>query len=430
MRSKAFISLCIIFVLITWLQHEMIASAVVSFATWCALVLSHPGSLTTYWHPVLAEYWLAGVVWIATAMWMTKRILTILRNQGRHEGALATDPASGILLTQNRSVYMLAVIAYVAITAPFLTPINPNVQGNLITTRLLPPLSIGYVREYLDQGIKSSEASGVNGLFSTTRNYLLNRTVLVSGNLDELSHTDPGSIVIREFRTIFLFGTDDNARDVFSRVVVGTRVSLGIGLGAAFGALLIGAAIGFAAGMSRGFVDAILMRLTDLFLAIPSLFLVIAVLAFIGQSIAAVVLVLSFSGWMSIARIVRGEVVSLREREFILAAKLLQVPTRKIIVRHLIPNIKPVLITSAVLQFANAALAEAALGFLGLGIQPPTASWGNMMGEATGYLGSAWWVGVFPGVMLAAVIVSAQSVGETTNTTDDRLTSATLSTQE
>jgi peptide/nickel transport system permease protein len=245
-------------------------------------------------------------------------------------------------------------------------------------------------------------------------NYLLNRTVL-------LSRTPPADLptkeqgpdaAVREFRTVFLFGTDDNARDVFSRVVAGTRVSLGIGFSAAFGAVLIGAAIGFAAGMSRGVLDGVLMRLTDLFLAIPGLFLVIGILAFVGQSVVTIIVVLSLSGWMGIARVVRGEVIALREREFILAAKLLRVSTGKIITRHLLPNLRPVIVTATVLQFANAVLGEASLGFLGLGIQPPTATWGNMMGESTGYLGSAWWVGLFPGILLAVILVAAHAWGE------------------
>jgi peptide/nickel transport system permease protein len=306
--------------------------------------------------------------------------------------------------------------------SPFLTPIDPNVQGSLVTTRLLPPLSKGYVREFLDPSSLGTETVGrANRMFIEANNYLLHRTVLLSGG----PHTDPpaesrrSGAAIREFPTVFLFGTDDNARDVFSRVVAGTRVSLGIGLSAVLGALLIGAAVGFAAGMSRGFLDGVLMRLTDLFLAIPGLFLVIGVLAFVGQSIITIVVVLSLSGWMGIARVVRGEVVSLREREFILAAKLLRVSTWRIITRHLLPNLRPVILTATVLQFANAVLGEASLGFLGLGIQPPTATWGNMMGEATGYLGSAWWVGVFPGILLAVVLVSAHSLGENLDVNED-----------
>jgi peptide/nickel transport system permease protein len=304
---------------------------------------------------------------------------------------------------------------YIAATSPFVTLIDPNVQGSLVTTRLLPPLSTGYVREFLDPGRPGHETAGlVHRAFTEANHYLLHRTVLLSGTppVDSPADGQPEGVAIREFRTVFLFGTDDNARDVFCRVVAGTRVSLGIGTSAALGALLIGGAVGFAAGMSRGVLDSVLMRLTDLFLAIPGLFLVIGILAFVGQSIGTIVVVLSLSGWMGIARVVRGEVISLREREFILAAKLLRVSAWKIITRHLLPNLRPVIVTATVLQFANAVLGEASLGFLGLGIQPPTATWGNMMGEATGYLASAWWVGVFPGILLAVVLVAAHSIGE------------------
>ena len=315
---------------------------------------------------------------------------------------------------QRWSTRVIVLISFVALTSPFLTPTDPNVQGNLVTTRLLPPFTIGYVHEYLDAEVSSETGGTLHQWFTKANSYLLRRTVSISGNAGTVSPSGRNheSIVVREFRTLFLFGTDDNARDVFSRAISGTRVSLGIGLSAALGALLIGAAVGFSAGLSRGLLDSFLMRLTDLFLAIPSLFLVIGVLAFVGQSAFTIILVLSLSGWMGIARIVRGEVVSLCEREFVLAARLLGISTWRIIVRHLLPNLRPVITTALVLQFANAVLGEAALGFLGLGIQPPTASWGNMMGEATGYLGSAWWVGVFPGIFLAAVIVSAHSMGE------------------
>ena len=138
----------------------------------------------------------------------------------------------------------------------------------------------------------------------------------------------------------------------------------------------------------------------------------IGLVAFFGQSILTLVLVLAGLGWMGTARIVRGQVLVLREREFVLAAGLLGVPAWRIAVRHLVPNLLPVLVSATVLQFANAVLAEAALGFLGLGVQPPTASWGNMMGEALGSLQRGWWIGLFPGAMLASVLVAAHSMAE------------------
>jgi len=308
---------------------------------------------------------------------------------------------------------IVACVVFVGLTSPLLTPIDPNVQGDLLTTRRLPPLSTGRVREYVVPGFPLPEsAGGVERLFAAASSTLLDRTVLVRGGPHAVPPDEGRGALMREFHVVFLFGTDDNGRDVFSRVLAGTRVSLAIGIGAALGALILGAAVGFLAGLSGPFLDAVLMRLTDLFLAIPGLFLVVGILAFVGQSVVTIVVVLSLSGWMGIARVLRGEVISLREREFILAAHLLRVSKWRIITRHLIPNLRPIIVTAAVLQCANAILGEASLGFLGLGIQPPTATWGNMMGEATGYLGSAWWVGVFPGVFLAVVLICAHALGE------------------
>lgn len=412
-RSSAILVLLIIS-LVSLAQYRLIASSLVSLVAWCVLEVGHRAPFGSYWNPALFEYWLAGIVWVLTAVWLVRSIIVQFRS-GMRERRLVLDSAPILAPARGVSSRIIVLVGYIALLSPFLMPIDPNVQGSLVTTRLLPPLSKGYVREFLDPSSPAAETVGrAYRMFTEANNYLLHRTVLLSRD----PYTEPPAVArrsgaaVREFPTVFLFGTDDNARDVFCRVVAGTRVSLGIGLSAALGALLIGAAVGFTAGMSRGFLDGVLMRLTDLFLAIPGLFLVIGVLAFVGQSIITIVVVLSLSGWMGIARVVRGEVVSLREREFILAAKLLRVSTWRIITRHFLPNLRPVILTATVLQFANAVLGEASLGFLGLGIQPPTATWGNMMGEATGYLGSAWWVGVFPGFLLAVVLVSAHSLGQ------------------
>ena len=400
-----------IMALVSLVQYRLIAASLVSFLAWCVLESGHRVPFGSYWNPALVEYWFAGLVWIVTALWLLRSIIVYVRRKVR-KSVPGIPPA--ITRSRGASTWIIGLVVYVAATSPFLTLIDPNVQGSLVTTRLLPPLSTGYVREYLDPGSPGPEAAGrVHRAFTDANHYLLHRTVLLSGTppVDPPAGRPPAGAAIREYRAVFLFGTDDNARDVFCRVVAGTRVSLGIGISAALGALLIGGAVGFAAGMSGVVLDGVLMRLTDLFLAIPGLFLVIGILAFVGQSITTIVVVLSLSGWMGIARVVRGEVVTLREREFILAARLLRVSTWKIITRHLLPNLRPVIATAAVLQFANAVLGEASLGFLGLGIQPPTATWGNMMGEATGYLASAWWVGVFPGLLLAVVLVAAHSLG-------------------
>jgi peptide/nickel transport system permease protein len=414
MKRLSAIPALVIVTLISVAQYRLIVYSVVSFVTWCVMELSYGAPWGSYWKPALLEYWVAGVVWVVSTLGLARAAIWSRQREGRKRAIVGKD--SPVLIPwRGVSSRIIGIIGYVALVSPFLMIIDPNVQGSLVKTRLLPPLSVGYVQESLHPFIPGSAATGrAHQLFAEANNFLLRRTVVVRGDFrtDPQIEQQPVGGVIREFPTVFLFGTDDNARDVFSRVISGTRVSLGIGLIAALGALLIGAIVGFAAGISRGIIDTILMRLTDVFLAIPGLLLVIGVLAFVGQSVITIVVVLSVSGWMGIAKVVRGEVLSLREREFILAARLLRVPTWRIITRHLLPNLRPVLLTATVLQFANAVLGEASLGFLGLGVQPPTASWGNMMGEATGYLGSAWWVGVFPGILLAVVLVSAHSLGD------------------
>jgi len=211
---------------------------------------------------------------------------------------------------------------------------------------------------------------------------------------------------------IFFLGTDNLGRDVLSRIVYGTRVSLGIGFAAMCCSIVLGSIVGLIAGLLGGWVDRLLMRLTDLFLAFPSLFLIIALVAFLGNSIFLLVAVLAMTGWMGVARLIRGEVLMLRDREFVLAARLLGRSSVQIIRDHMLPNVLPTILLASVLQLGNVVLAEAALSFLGLGIQPPTPSLGNMIGESLAYASSAWWVGFFPGVVLSALVVSANVVAE------------------
>lgn len=381
--KKTITVLLIVFLLITWYQWNLISASILSIATSAILTPLNLGSAARIWNPDLLEFWVAAIAWLMIGLFLTAKIFQPVK----------LSPQFG-----NGSSFFLCLLGAVALTSPFLVPVPPNVQGDLLTTRLLAPLSSGYTIETFEAPTLDRNANILDRKRQEANAYLLQRTITVIGGTRE---TDQART------TVFLLGTDDTGRDVFSRIISGTRVSLAIGVAATIGAILIGTLFGFVAGYSNRFVDSILMRITDLFLSIPSLFLVIGIVAFLGQSITTLIVVLATTGWMGIARMVRTEVKKLREREFVLAARMLDQSSTTIIIRHILPNVKPLLLTAAVLQFGNAVLAEASLSFLGLGVQPPTASWGNMLGQSLGYLRTGWWLGVFPGLLLASVLIAA-----------------------
>lgn len=207
-------------------------------------------------------------------------------------------------------------------------------------------------------------------------------------------------------------GTDQLGRDILSRVIWGARVSLLVGVAAVIISGLIGVSAGVLAGYFGGWLDNILMRIADGQLAIPFILLVIAVISVVGPGIEKVVPVLGITGWVIYARVARAEVLSVREREFVLAARALGAPALRILGRHVGPNILGSIAVVASVEVANVILLESSLGFLGLGVQPPTPSWGNMLGEGRDYLTTAWWLATLPGLALATTALSITVVGD------------------
>ena len=207
-------------------------------------------------------------------------------------------------------------------------------------------------------------------------------------------------------------GTDRLGRDVLSRLLYGGQVSLWVGFVAVGISISIGTALGLVSGYFRGIADEIIMRGVDVMLCFPSFFLILAVVAFLEPSLTNIMVVIGLTSWMGIARLVRAETLSLRERDFVSAARLSGVSTKNILLRHILPNaLAPVTIT-AILGIGGAILTESGLSFLGLGVQPPQASWGNMLMEGKAVIEDAPWLSLFPGLAILLTVLGYNLLGE------------------
>ena len=222
------------------------------------------------------------------------------------------------------------------------------------------------------------------------------------------------------------FGTDTIGRDLLARTVYGGQISLLIGLAAVLIEVALGVLVGAVAGYYGGWIDSTLMRFTEAMLNIPQLFLLIVMAKFFGGkvpnieflgrsfsgSVVVIVVIIGLTSWMYLARIVRAEFLSIKENEFILAAKATGTPSGQIIFRHILPNSVAPIVVTGTLGVANAILSEAYISFLGLGVQPPTATWGNMLNGAYKYLESAPWLWIFPGLLILLTVLSINFVGD------------------
>jgi len=209
------------------------------------------------------------------------------------------------------------------------------------------------------------------------------------------------------------FGTDPYSRDVLSRLIYGSRVSLAVGLGSVALAMSFGIAVGIIAGYLGGAVDAVLMRLVDAAISVPRLLVLILVAALWGRmGIVPLTLLMAGTGWFTVSRLVRAETLALRDREFILAARALGVPTPRLLVRHVLPNVIAPALVAAALSIANVILLEAALSYLGIGLRAPAASWGTIIQDGAERVLELWWLTLFPGLAILVTVFACNALGD------------------
>lgn len=229
-------------------------------------------------------------------------------------------------------------------------------------------------------------------------------------------HVDPNSLDLGNAAappsSAHPLGTDESGRDVLARLLSGGRVSLSVGLASVLCSLMVGISLGALAGIRRGAMDSAVMRFTDAMLSIPTIFLVIAALTFLGATTVGLVVAIGATSWMGIARLVRGEMLALREQPFVEASRSLGATERRVVWRHILPHVGPSIVINATLGIGTAILTESALSFLGLGVQPPAASWGNMLSGAQNYLTSAPGLAVYPGAFIVLTVVAINVVGD------------------
>jgi len=232
-----------------------------------------------------------------------------------------------------------------------------------------------------------------------------------------ISPYDPNKINVddmfqKPFENNHILGTDGLGRDVLSRIIWGTRVSIKVGFIATGISILIGILIGSIAGYYGKRIDSVLMRFVDIMLCFPSFFLILSVVAITKPCITNVMIIIGLTSWMGIARLVRGEFLTLKEREFTQAAKIMGANNMRIVFRHILPNAMAPVYVAATFGIAGAILTESALSFLGLGVQPPTSSWGNLLSTGKSTIEFAWWITAFPGLAILITVLSYNLLGE------------------
>jgi peptide/nickel transport system permease protein len=329
------------------------------------------------------------------------------------------------------TILLLLLLAF--IFAPIITDENPEFQKDLRVTKLLAPFSkVKVLRFKTEEDPHASTSDKFLALKNRLVKQSYNENIIFIDNfkikadkiiflqkekigeleLDLIRLKDGEPLVTSRF---FILGTDEFGRDIFTRLIYGVRISILVGIGSVVVSLLIGLSLGFIAGLRGGIIDILFSRLTDLFLAFPIIYLIILILAMFGNSLLTVIVVLGLSGWMSLFKIVKSEVLSVKNKDYITSAVMMGLSKRKILISEILPVIMIPVIVNIIFQFSNVILAESALSYLGLGTGNSYPSWGAMIESGQQYITKAWWMILFPGLILIFTLFSANNLGKKLN---------------
>jgi len=344
--------------------------------------------------------------------------------------------------------YTILVFVIIALSAPLIESITGlDADSQNVFNRYKPPFSRiqastdvresaakKFIADYPEDAVTVENQLIAKNIVGSTRPddalydfvQLDSKTALAGIDKLEAPRKHELAKMVKNFETLHLLGTDELGRDVLMRIIYGTQVSMGVGILVALASALIGLIIGGLAGFYGGWIDTVLMRVTDALLSLPLMPVLIVVAAIDlqklpfaktiissgNESILKLVFILCLFSWMTVARLVRGSILSLREREFVLAAKTLGAKDRTIMIRHMFPNVIAPLLVSVTLGVGESILFEAALSYLGLGIQPPTPSWGNMLFNAQELIYQAPYLAIIPGLLIFLVTISFNFVGD------------------
>jgi peptide/nickel transport system permease protein len=434
-------------------RFDLVVISLRSMGAGVTLLILSRTDLSQIFTPETLEFWIASLFLLLVPFLLLRFSVRSYRNALREKEESRSGEASlwqlGMISFKRNGISVAAsmvifVLYSVAFLAPLLSPFSPYDQQDFLVTAYQPPLTrldalvlrqhrtmVIPMRAGGDMASRAANTLILDSQKLRSRNQVHSLKFVNSYRIEadqvfyrqgmrekSMPLTDlvsvSGNIAKPEYAVTktFLLGTDQYGRDIFSRVLYGSRISLSIGFLVVLISVSLGTVIGISSGYFGGWVDGTLMRIVDVLIAFPALFLILIIIATFGNSIYLIVITLSFTGWMGVARIVRGQVLSLKEQEFILAAKSLGLSNLRIIFRHLLPNTLTPVIVAATLRIGSIILTEAGLSFLGLGVQPPTPSWGNIINEGRDSLLNHWWISTFPGIAILSTVVCFNLIGD------------------